>query len=87
MQYTCFTHTNVLQLHISDAMLVCRVMYLSVLCLLPQDPRFDLDDDQSKIRTVLSVPIKAHRGEVTFVTIFSFISRLYNVCFCTCLNA
>ncbi|XP_031141930.1 cGMP-specific 3',5'-cyclic phosphodiesterase isoform X2 [Sander lucioperca] len=34
-----------------------------------EDPRFDLDDDQSKIRTVLSVPIKAHRGEVVGVMI------------------
>ncbi|KAF1395172.1 hypothetical protein PFLUV_G00008780 [Perca fluviatilis] len=34
-----------------------------------EDPRFDFDDDQSKIRTVLSVPIKAHRGEVVGVMI------------------
>ncbi|XP_063738862.1 cGMP-specific 3',5'-cyclic phosphodiesterase-like isoform X2 [Eleginops maclovinus] len=34
------------------------------------DPRFDLDDDQSlKIRTVLSVPIKNHRGEVVGVAV------------------
>ncbi|KAA8594873.1 hypothetical protein FQN60_012008 [Etheostoma spectabile] len=34
-----------------------------------EDPRFHLDDNQSKIRTVLSVPIKAHRGEVVGVMI------------------
>ncbi|KAE8300107.1 cGMP-specific 3',5'-cyclic phosphodiesterase [Larimichthys crocea] len=34
------------------------------------DPRFDFDDDQSsKIRTVLSVPIKSHRGEVVGVVV------------------
>ncbi|XP_040892453.1 cGMP-specific 3',5'-cyclic phosphodiesterase [Toxotes jaculatrix] len=37
-----------------------------------EDPRFDLDEDQSsdfKIRTVLSVPIKNHRGEVVGVVV------------------
>ncbi|TKS68118.1 cGMP-specific 3',5'-cyclic phosphodiesterase [Collichthys lucidus] len=35
-----------------------------------EDPRFDFDDDQSsKIRTVLSVPIKSHRGEVVGVVV------------------
>nr|XP_046268913.1 cGMP-specific 3',5'-cyclic phosphodiesterase-like [Scatophagus argus] len=35
-----------------------------------EDPRFNLDDDQSsKIRTVLSVPIKNHRGEVVGVVV------------------
>uniref|UniRef100_A0A671XEX2 Phosphodiesterase n=1 Tax=Sparus aurata TaxID=8175 RepID=A0A671XEX2_SPAAU len=33
-----------------------------------EDPRFNVDDDQSsKIRTVLSIPIKNHRGEVFIV--------------------
>ncbi|XP_044046557.1 cGMP-specific 3',5'-cyclic phosphodiesterase [Siniperca chuatsi] len=35
-----------------------------------EDPKFDLDDDQSsKIRAVLSVPIKNHRGEVVGVVV------------------
>ncbi|XP_027138344.1 cGMP-specific 3',5'-cyclic phosphodiesterase [Larimichthys crocea] len=35
-----------------------------------EDPRFDFDDDQSSnIRTVLSVPIKSHRGEVVGVVV------------------
>ncbi|KAM9363684.1 cGMP-specific 3',5'-cyclic phosphodiesterase [Symphorus nematophorus] len=35
-----------------------------------EDPRFDLDEDQStKITTVLSVPIKNHRGEVVGVVV------------------
>ncbi|XP_070684470.1 cGMP-specific 3',5'-cyclic phosphodiesterase [Pempheris klunzingeri] len=35
-----------------------------------EDPRFDLDDNQSsKIRTVLSVPIKNHREEVVGVVV------------------
>ncbi|XP_045903150.1 cGMP-specific 3',5'-cyclic phosphodiesterase [Micropterus dolomieu] len=35
-----------------------------------EDPKVDLDDDQSsKIRTVLSVPIKNHRGEVVGVVV------------------
>ncbi|KAM8773573.1 cGMP-specific 3',5'-cyclic phosphodiesterase isoform 1-T1 [Acanthopagrus schlegelii] len=35
-----------------------------------EDPRFNVDDDQSsKIRTVLSIPIKNHRGEVVGIVI------------------
>lgn len=51
-------------------------MKCQVICLPPQEPRFDLEDDQSpKIRAVLCVPIKNHGGEV------AFISRGVFVCF------
>lgn len=43
------------------------------MCSPPQDPRFNVDDDQSsKVRTILSIPIKNHRAEVTFMTFHLF---------------
>lgn len=53
-----------------------HILFIHLICLPHQDPRFDLEDDQSlKIRSVLCVPIKNHGGEVTFI------SRGIFVCF------